>query len=75
MNTGAIARKCRTTPYPARFLLERMRALGAKPVLGSDSHRKENLIFWFDEAVALLKEVCFTHVARFEGDGFTDIPI
>ena len=75
VNTGAIARKCRTTPYPARFLLEKMLALGAKPVLGSDSHQKENLIFWFDEAIALLKEVGFTHVARFEGDGFTDVPI
>ena len=75
VNTGAIARKCRTTPYPARFLLEKMLVLGAKPVLGSDSHQKENLIFWFDEAIALLKEVGFPHIARFEGDGFTDIPI
>lgn len=75
VNTGAIARKCRTTPYPARFLLERMLSLGAKPVLGSDSHQKENLTFWFDEAVELLKEVGFTHIARFEGDGFKDIAI
>ena len=75
VNTGAIARKCRTTPYPARFLLERMLSLGAKPVLGSDSHQKENLTFWFDEAVALLKEVGFTHIACFEGNGFCDVEV
>lgn len=75
VNTGAIARKCRTAPYPARFLLEKMRSLGAKPVLGSDSHQKENLTFWFDEAVALLKDVGFTHIACFEGKGFSDIAI
>ena len=75
VNTGAIARKCRTTPYPARFLLEKMLSLGAKPVLGSDSHHKDNLIFWFDEAVALLKEVGFTHISQFNGKGFTDIEI
>lgn len=75
VNTGAIARKYRTAPYPARFLLERMLSLGAKPVLGSDSHQKENLTFWFDEAVSLLKEVGFTHIARFEGNGFCDVEI
>lgn len=75
VNTGAIARKCRTAPYPARFLLERMLSLGGKPVLGSDSHQIENLTFWFDEAVELLKEVGFTHIARFEGNGFSDVAI
>ena len=75
VNTGAIARKCRTTPYPAKFLMEKMLALGAIPVLGSDSHQKENLIYWFDEAVELLKEVGFSHIARFEGDAFTEVAI
>ncbi len=75
VNTGAIARKCRTTPYPARFLLERMRALGAKPVLGSDSHQKENLIFGFDEAVQLLKEIGFKEIWQFNGKDFDPIEI
>lgn len=75
LNTGAIARKCRVTPYPARFLLEKMLSLGAVPVLGSDSHQKENLTFWFDEAVALLKEVGFSHIGRFEGTGFSLVAI
>lgn len=72
VNTGAIARKCRATPYPARFLLEKMLLWGAKPVLGSDSHKVENLTFWFDEAVALLKEVGFPHIAQYNGEGFDD---
>lgn len=75
VNTGAISRKCRTTPYPARFLLEKMLQLGAKPVLGADSHHKENLIFWFDEAVALLKEVGFTQIWQFNGTDFDPVNI
>ena len=75
VNTGAIARKYRTAPYPARFLLEKMLILGAMPVLGSDSHQKENLTFWFDEAVTLLKEVGFPCIARYNGERFDKVKI
>ncbi len=75
VNTGAIARKCKDTPYPARHLLQKMLALGARPVLGSDSHQKENLIFWFDEAVQLLKEIGFTKIWQFNGKDFDPIEI
>lgn len=38
INTGAIARGYRQTPYPRRFLLERVRARGGRIVLSSDAH-------------------------------------
>ena len=75
VNTGAIARKCKDTPYPARHLLQKMLLLGARPVLGSDSHQKENLIFGFDEAVQLLKEIGFSEIWQFNGKDFDAVTI
>jgi len=61
INTGAIARGNKTVPYPSpeicRYLAER----GAKFVLSSDSHSKENLCYefdrWKDEYTALGAEI------------------
>ncbi len=55
MNTGAISRGYRREPYPAIFLLDHIKERGAKIMLSSDSHNANNLIYWFDEAVELLR--------------------
>ena len=70
VNTGIIARGLQKHPYPATFLLKAAQKLGAELVLTSDSHHKEKLTFWFDEAVALLKEVGFDHINIFDGKAF-----
>lgn len=70
MNTGAIARGWRKVPYPAPYLLETLLENGGQILLGSDSHNKDNLIFHFDEAVHLLKEAGFAHIAVFNGKDF-----
>ncbi len=70
VNTGAIARGWRKTPYPADYLLQILLEEGGKPVLGSDSHDKNNLIFHFDETAALLKQTGFKHIYVFNGSGF-----
>lgn len=49
INTGAISRGHRSTPYPAQFILEYLMARGAKFILSSDSHRKENIGYGFDK--------------------------
>lgn len=49
INTGAISRKCRTTPYPAPQIYEYLRERGAKFILSSDSHSAETIVFKFDE--------------------------
>ncbi len=54
LNTGAIARGYRSEPYPAPFLLREAANCGGKIVLASDSHKNENITFWFDEACRLL---------------------
>ena len=44
INTGAISRGYRRTPYPAPWLLEELQARGAGLILSSDCHRKEDLL-------------------------------
>ena len=53
INTGAISRGYRTTPYPEDFILDEIKKLGKKLIITSDCHSKENLIFGFDEYSAL----------------------
>lgn len=49
INMGAIARGVRSVPYPSPEILDYLRARGAKLILSSDAHRKENLCFRFEE--------------------------
>ena len=75
VNTGAIARGWRTTPYPAQNLWHVILEEGGEVVLGSDSHHKDNLTFYFDETVKLLKQAGFDHICMFNGSGFDRIVI
>lgn len=69
VNTGAIARKLRTRPYPNENLLYALRKLGAKLILGSDSHNVETLDFGFDEVKKYIRDIGFTHlVTIFNGE-------
>ena len=49
INTGAISRGYRTTPYPASDILDYIRANGGKFILSSDSHKADTLAFKFEE--------------------------
>ncbi len=67
VNTGAIARELRTTPYPHERLLRIIRD-GGRIVLSSDCHYAPNLAFKFDETKAFLKDIGFrTAYALYEG--------
>lgn len=70
LNTGAISRGWRKLPYPADFLLDVVRENGGRIVLSSDCHNKDHLTYWFDEAVALLKEKDIRSIWIFNGTGF-----
>ena len=54
VNTGAISRGYRTTPYPAPFLLKELHRLGYGAVISSDCHDKRALDCWYPEAAGLL---------------------
>ena len=53
INTGAIARGCRTTPYPSQPLRKYIREHGGTLILSSDAHRKEDLMHGFEALSAL----------------------
>ena len=48
INTGAVARGYRTSPYPAAPIRAYIREKGGSFVLSSDSHRPDTLCFGFD---------------------------
>lgn len=62
INTGAMARGYRKSPYPYDNLLYAIMKNGNGIVLGSDSHNPENLTFAFKETIKFLKEFGFRYV-------------
>lgn len=70
VNTGAISRGMRTTPYPYENLLYTLKKLGAGITLSSDSHSVDTLSFGFSEAERMLKDIGFTYVYKYYDGGF-----
>ena len=62
VNTGAISRGIRKTPYLGEELLYILKEKDSKVMLSSDSHSAETLDFYFEEAKKLLRDVGFEHV-------------
>lgn len=72
MNTGAIARGLRTTPYPADFILEEICRLGGQITIESDCHDADKLDIWYREGEALLRKIGFRSVSRLTKNGFVE---
>ena len=70
INTGAIARGYRKTPYPSRWILEEIRARGCSITINSDCHNAPDLDCAYAQAVELAKAAGFTHTMRFDGTRF-----
>ena len=47
INTGAMSRGWRTSPYPSEPIREYLKACGATQILSSDSHCRENIAYQF----------------------------
>lgn len=54
INSGAISRGYRTTPYPASDIIDYIKNKGGKLILSSDSHRADTLCFKFEDFSSLL---------------------
>lgn len=70
VNTGAIARGYRTSPYPDEFLLKAMRERDCRMVISSDCHDREFLNCCFAESLEMLKHCGFDEVYTFNGRDF-----
>ena len=75
VNTGAIARGYRKTPYPAPFIMEELKGLGAKMIISSDCHNKSFLDCEFDKALAYVKNFGFNKIYKFDGKDFIGFDI
>lgn len=75
VNTGAISRGYRTTPYPAPFIIREMKRLGFGAVISSDCHDKNFLDCGYEDAKRLLKEAGYTEHYVLKDEGFVAIPL
>lgn len=55
INTGAIARGYRETPYPADFILEELKKRGKKLIFSSDCHDRNQLLFEYGMYLEAIK--------------------
>ena len=70
VNTGAIGRGYRTTPYPAPFILDEMKLLDCKLLISSDCHNKDFLDVGFEDTKKYLKAHGFDTVYYLTASGF-----
>lgn len=75
VNTGAISRGYRTTPYPAPFILKRLAELNAPIIVTTDCHSANNIDIKYDETVSMLSSYGFTHLYYLTDSGFKGIKI
>ena len=75
INTGAISRGYRTAPYPALFILRRIREGGGRICLSSDAHDTAHLLCGFDAAAQLAKSCGFDSAWTLGQGGFVEIPL
>ncbi len=73
INTGAIARGYRTTPYPAIPLLKRLLEKGFLPIITSDCHNKAQLDCAFELAINILEDCGVKESYVFTGNGFKEV--
>ncbi len=59
INTGAISRGYRSSPYPCEDILRCIYENGGKVIMSSDSHSKEGLCFEFEKWADLAREIGF----------------
>ena len=69
INTGAMAKSYRTSPYPSKEILNIIYKNNGEIMINSDCHKKEQLDFAFDTAVNIAKEVGFKEHIIFTNNG------
>lgn len=67
INTGAMQRGYRSTPYPSVTILKRINEYGGKIILSSDCHQADAVDFAFDTAIETAKLCGFQTVCSLTG--------
>jgi len=72
INTGAIAKGYRTTPYPDLPIFKILKDLNSKIIVGSDTHSINHLNCKFDYVEQLLKENNISKIYTLTKEGFKE---
>ena len=75
VNTGAIGRGYRKTPYPYKNLLQHIHDKGGKILLNSDCHNKDYLDIGYEQSMRLIKDCGFTSMMVLTDEGFKEVDI
>ena len=75
VNTGAIARGYRKSPYPYKNLLTYLYEKKARILLNSDCHNRHDLDCAFTESLELIKKCGFKEMQIMTKEGFKDLEI
>ncbi|MCR5762472.1 MAG: histidinol-phosphatase [Treponema sp.] len=69
INTGGMARGYMKTPFPSPFFLRELHKLNVPVTINSDSHAKDTIDYWFEEAVLYAKQAGYEELSYFTKDG------
>ncbi len=75
INTGAMSRGYRRTPYPSPIFLHRIAEKRGRVTLSSDAHAKGNLLYGFDEALRFARAGGLGGIAVYTKQGWKDYPL
>jgi len=75
INTGAITRGYRCTPYPSEPMLRRLHELGGKITVSSDAHSIGGLGRGFAQSLALAVRCGFSELWQLDAGTFVPVPI
>ena len=75
VNTGAISRGVRTSPYPAVNLLRVLKRENAPITLSADTHNKDTIDCAFEETRHMLYDLGFRQICSLKGGEWKQFPI
>lgn len=75
VNTGAMSRGYRTTPYPAPIFLRRIAEKRGNVILSSDAHNKDYLTYGFDTALQIIKASGIGSILTMTSNGWKNVTI
>lgn len=73
INTGAMARGYRSSPYPSCSILKKISSAGGSVIINSDCHNADYLDFAFDDAAGLAHKCGFNSVKKITSGKISDI--
>lgn len=75
VNTGGIARYGKNLLYPSTFILEQMYRNGMDITINGDSHKVEDIDFYYEEVYQLIKDIGYNRVLIFTDKGWEPLKL